>query len=278
MITRFAPTPSGYLHVGNAVNALLVSWLARQHDGTVALRIDDMDASRYRREYVEDVFATIDWLGITWHRGPTDPADFEARFSQARRTTTYREALERAIHAGLDAYACVCSRSDLRALPGGIPSGGCPGGCRESGAELRPGTSALRVRVPLGTQVPVGDLLVDLAAEMGDFVIWRRDDLPAYQLASVVEDDELGVTHIVRGEDLLASTAAQVFLAPYLGARRLESAAFLHHGLIRDAAGTKLSKSQLGHGSPLRRDDDLRERIIAWAIGLGAPVGITPPR
>ena len=273
MITRFAPTPSGYLHAGNAVNALLVSWLAAAHDGLVALRIDDMDASRYRPEYVDDLFAVLTWLDVRWHLGPGDRADFEAHHSQAARTQEYRVALDHARERGLEVYACTCSRRDLA----GTPTGGCPGGCRSAGRAFEVDRTALRVLVPPGTIVTVGDADVDLAQAMGDFVVWRRDDLPAYQVASVVEDERLAVTHIVRGEDLLESTAAQRFLAPFLGASSFATAAVVHHGLIRDRAGMKLSKSQLGHGTPLPRDDEQREQIIAWAIEIGAPLGIRPP-
>lgn len=270
MITRFAPTPSGYLHAGNAVNATLVDWLARANAGRLLLRIDDADAARSRPAYVDDIFQTLSWLGIAWHDGPRDPADFAARFSQQQRTEHYRTALDGAITAGLPVYACRCSRRELR----GTPTGGCPGGCREAGHVLTPGISALRVRVPSGIVVDAGDAPVHLDRVLGDFVVWRRDDLPAYQVVSLVEDDEAGVTHIVRGEDLRASTAAQRHLAPYFHADAFLDAVVLHHGLITDANGAKLSKSQAESG-PLERSDATREEVRRRARILGAPLGIT---
>lgn len=261
MITRFAPTPSGYLHIGNAVNAQLVAWLAAAHDGTVALRIDDMDAARCRPEYVEDVFEVLGWLGIDWQLGPRDPNDLDANHSLQRRTEYYRAELWAAAGRGLELYACRCSRSQL----GGPPTGGCPGGCRQASLEYVAGETALRAHVP-----------VHVCPEIGDAVLWRRDDLPAYHLASVVEDRDLGVTHVVRGDDLRASTAIQLFLAPYLDAVGLTRAHVLHHALLTDADGAKLSKSTLGAG-PMRRTRALRRAIADAAAEAGARVGISPP-
>ena len=158
MITRFAPTPSGYLHLGNAVNAQLIAWLAAAEDGTIALRIDDMDAPRYRSEYVRDIFETLDWLGIAWQLGPTDESDFEAHHSLRRRTERYRAELTAARERGLGLYACRCSRSQLS----GPPSGGCPGGCREADHSHVVGETSIRAIVP-----------ADVCPEIGDVVLWR---------------------------------------------------------------------------------------------------------
>jgi glutamyl-tRNA synthetase len=110
--------------------------------------------------------------------------------------------------------------------------------------------TALRVAVPHGTVVHAGDAAVRLDVDMGDFVVWRRDDLPAYQLVSVLEDRDLGVTHIVRGRDLLTSTAAQVYLSAWLDAEMVAQATYVHHELITDDTGAKLSKSTLAHSAP----------------------------
>lgn len=262
MITRFAPTPSGYLHLGNAVNAQLVAWLAQAHGGTLALRIDDMDAPRYRPEYLRDIFETLEWLGIAWQVGPRDEADFEAHHSLRARTAYYRAELSAAAGRGLQLYACRCSRRELT----GPPSGGCPGGCREAGHEFAVGETAIRAGIP-----------ADVCPEMGDVVLWRRDDLPAYHLASVIEDRDLGVTHVVRGEDLRASTQVQLFLAPYLDATAFAAATVVHHGLLTDARGAKLSKSTQDAG-PMRRTPDLRDALVQAALEIGARAGITPPR
>jgi glutamyl-tRNA synthetase len=100
------------------------------------------------------------------------------------------------------------------------------------------------VHVPIGTTISVNDVKIHLDLELGDFVIWRRDDLPAYQLVSVIEDRDLGTTHIVRGADLLTSTAAQIFIASSLGADNVVTANYVHHSLLADASGVKLSKSR----------------------------------
>ena len=259
VLTRFAPTPSGYLHLGNAVNAVLVSRLAGQSEGRVGLRIDDIDAARARGEYVDDIHELLDWLGI----------EVAESWSQSDRRDRYREVVDAA--TGLLTYACGCSRRELT----GPATGGCPGGCRAADLALRPGRTALRVVIPEGTAVEVDDVSVRLDLVMGDFVVWRRDDLPAYQLASVVDDVDLGMTHIVRGVDLLESTAAQRFLARGLGLDTFASLTFLHHGLVTHPDGTKLSKSQVERGRPLPRTDEMRTLISDMADELGAPLGIT---
>lgn len=240
MLTRIAPTPSGFLHAGNIRNIEITRDLARRVGARIAVRIDDIDASRYRREYVEDIFAVLDRLDITWQVGPRDVADFEARYSQRRRIDYYRSELVQLRDAGLELYACTCSRAQI----GGPAVGGCPGGCRSAHHPLEPGRSALRLHIPIGMRERVGEVEVDLASELGDVVLWRRDDLPAYQWVSVVEDRDLGVTHIVRGQDLVPSTAVQIHLARAIGATNVVTAEYVHHRLITGADGRKLSKSQ----------------------------------
>ena len=254
------------------MNAQLVAWLAEANGGTVALRIDDMDATRYREEYLRDIFDVLEWLGIGWQAGPTDPEDFEERHSLRHRTAYYRAELSAAGERGLELYACRCSRSRLS----GPATGGCPGGCRLASHSFVVGETAIRAHVPLGTRIDIDGTAVAIDTVVGDVVVWRRDDLPAYHLASVVEDRDLGVTHVVRGDDLRASTAIQLLLAPYLGAESLADVRFLHHGLMTGADGGKLSKSTLDAG-PLPRSAELRERILRAAAELGARVGISEP-
>lgn len=245
-LTRIAPTPSGFLHEGNRLNFRLTATLAADTGAELALRIDDSDATRYRREYAQDVFDTLQDMGISWTVGPRDVDEFEARWSQRSKTEYYRGELDAARDRGLETYACACSR----AVQVGVATGGCVGGCRTRALPLVPGETALRLVVPHGTIVRCGEHDVDLGADMGDFVIWRRDDLPAYQLVSVVEDRDLGTTHIVRGRDLLASSAAQVFLAPALGAANVATASYVHHELIADGDGRKLSKTHIPREGP----------------------------
>ena len=237
-LTRYAPTPSGYLHAGNVANFRHTATLAQEVGASIALRIDDADAARYRREYVEDIFAVLAARDLPWEIGPRDVSEFEAHFSQCRRTEYYRAELR---SASINTYVCTCSRS----IQHGPPTGGCAGGCRHAGTPWRPGETALRAVVPEGTLIAVGPESVRLDEALGDFIVWRRDDLPAYQWVSVIEDRDLGTTHIVRGADLLPSTAAQIFLARAIGARNVAEATYVHHDLVLDAHGTKLSKSTL---------------------------------
>lgn len=237
-LTRYAPTPSGFLHAGNIANMERTAEVARKVGATIALRIDDADASRYRREYVDDIFRVLAERGLPWTVGPRDADDFEQHYSQRAKTEYYRAEL---LASGLAVYACECSRAAQRTAP----TGGCQGGCRDAGLAWLPGENALRAIVPLGTTIAIAGHAVALDAEMGDFVLWRRDDLPAYQWVSVVEDRDLGTTHIVRGADLLASSAAQVFLARGLGAINVIDAEYVHHDLVLDDDGHKLSKSTL---------------------------------
>jgi len=242
-LTRIAPTPSGFLHEGNRINFRRTADLAREIGATIALRIDDADAPRYRREYAEDIFATLWSMGIEWTVGPRDVDDFEAHWSQRAKTEYYRSQVHKALDRGMPAYACSCSRSQQR----GPAVAGCVGDCRARGLPLASGVTALRVVADPGAEVELGVHRVDLGAEMGDFVVWRRDDLPAYQVVSLVEDRDLGVTHIVRGLDLLPSSAAQLHLATWFDATNVSGATFVHHELVTDESGAKLSKSPLVH-------------------------------
>ena len=272
-VTRIAPTPSGYLHPGNAANFLLVRWLADAVGADVALRIDDFDVERARPEYLDDIFGVLDWLGIGWDLGPTDADDFTANYAMATQVDRLEDECDRLIATG-HTFVCRCSRSDL-ARAG---SRRCVNDCVEDDLELVTGQTALRLYVPDGTVVSVGGFEVDVAVTAGDPVMWRRDGLPAYHLASVVADRDLGVTHIVRGADLVESTALQMHLAPLLGADALLDAAWLHHALLTDAGGEKLSKSTNASGEPMARTPDMHDRIHALANELGTPIGITGNR
>lgn len=242
MRTRFAPTPSGYLHRGNAVHALLCSWWARELGAELALRVDDLDTARSRPEYRADIDEVLDWLGIAC----------EPRFtSQLPRMPEYVAARDALIRGG-DTFACSCSRSFLAS------GGACT--CRERGIPLLPHESALRWR-----------------CSQGEIVIWRRDDLPAYHLASVVDDHLLQVTHILRGADLAEATTLQRELATTLGLGGISTARVLHHALVLDADGVKLSKTRSATGAgPLPRTAQVRDAVTADAVRIAAEVGISP--
>ncbi len=292
LVTRIAPTPSGFLHVGNAVNMVLTHWLARTHDGRLLLRIDDFDTGRARPAYLEDVFRTLDWLGIDIDDGPSGPADFHSSWSMSTRIDSFRRARDRLMggeHGSV--FVCRCSRHDLD------PSGRCVAGCREAGLALEPGRSALRMSVPCGpTRDPAADPVRvaspegrhpewmtgggrsrGLALPPGDHVLWRRDDLPAYQLGSVVADEELAVTAIVRGVDLLGSSALQLHVAGMLPAPGFRAVDLRHHALLTAPDGHKLSKSAGAQAHPLEHTDHLRAQVLTWARAVGAPIGISRP-
>lgn len=236
--SRIAPTPSGYVHLGNAVNFLLAWAMTRARKGALKLRIDDADGGRTRPAYVDDIFRQLEWLGIDWDEGPQTPDEFRRRHSQRLRVDRYREALAQLREAG-HVFACTCTRSRLRAAGAEV----YPGTCRGRPAPERE-EFAWRLRVPPETTVTVQGTTVQVGRQMGDFIVWRRDDAPAYQLASVVDDVDDRINFIVRGQDLWESTAAQLFLAGKLeGAERFRHVTFHHHRLIAGTDGRKLSKS-----------------------------------
>lgn len=243
--TRFAPTPSGYLHAGNAFSFVLTWLIARQAKGRVLLRIDDLDASRKRPEYVDDIFASIDWLGLDFDEGPIGPDHFEREYSQQRRVDLYRAALERLRSDG-HLFACECTRSSIKAAGGEHPDE-----CRQRGTDFEQANAAWRIRTD---ESPItwidaacwqhqSKRTIGLSGPMKDFVVRRKDQIPAYQVASLVDDIHFDVNFIVRGEDLLDSTAAQRMLASHLAYEIFLEASFVHHPILLGADGAKLSKS-----------------------------------
>lgn len=265
--SRIAPTPSGFLHPGNGAAFLLTHRLVREQGGTLLLRIDDMDAERVRPEHLDDIFDSLRWLGIDWQEGPRDPEDLASTWSQQLRIPRYLELAVRLRELGV-LYACDCSRRKVRELVGDGPY---PGTCRDRGLPLDAPEVAWRLRLPgpcpvRFTSWPVGEQVVDLASAMGDPVLRQRNGRPAYQLASLADDVDQRMDLIVRGEDLLASTACQVHLARLLGFQAFAEAVFVHHPLLTDAGGRKLSKTD-GDGSlrALRQAGDGPEAVRSEA-------------
>ena len=245
MTTRIAPTPSGYLHTGNAFNFLLAEALALRHNGALRLRIDDLDAPRARPEYIADVFETLRWLGIHWQAGPRDAADHHLRHSQQQRLPRYAALTEQLVQTGL-VFACECSRRTVLAQS---PDGQYAGACIHKRLPLdTPGTS-LRIRTPEGKAIVAyndaltGPQHTDLYTHNRHFIIRRADGPPAYHIASLCDDVDAGITHIVRGLDLRLSTAAQLYLARLVGAESFLETSFYHHPLLSNPGGAKLSKS-----------------------------------
>jgi glutamyl-tRNA synthetase len=242
--TRLAPTPSGYLHLGNVLSFAITWALARSQGGLVVLRIDNLDNSRFRPEYLQDIFDTLEFMGIDFDEGPRNPADFHLHYSQHLRLPCYYEMLDQLAQQDL-LYACPCSRKQIEAVS---PRRLYPLTCRHAHLPLQTPNAAWRIRIPEDMVITFHDQLlgtstVPLAEAMPDFVVRRKDGIPAYQLASLSDDLQMGVNLIVRGEDLLPSTAAQLLLAQQTGATDFTNAQFVHHPLLRTSDGSKLSKS-----------------------------------
>lgn len=241
--SRIAPTPSGYLHIGNAFSFLLTALLMRKHNGSILLRIDDIDDERKRPEYVNDIFTSLDWLGIQWQEGPSGPEDFELNWSQHRRMDLYNECLLQLRNKNL-LFACECSRKKLASLEGYA----YPGTCQYLRIPLDAKDVAWRISVADHDIVTFHDeekqnVDFHLGRETGSFIVRKKDQLPSYQLVSLVDDVHFRINYIVRGEDLLSSTAAQLYLADKLGYSSFRECRFLHHKLEKDEQGHKLSKT-----------------------------------
>ncbi len=259
---RFAPTPSGFLHLGNALNFTLNWLVARLNNGSILLRIDDLDGERKRPEYIADIFESLHWLGIDWDEGPglspgTDLlVDFEAHWSQNLRMPLYFEALERLRTQNL-LFPCQKSRRDLAPYNGKYPPE-----FREQNLSLDDAGVAWRIRTAAGSG-------------LNDFVVRRRDNIPAYQIASLVDDLHFGVTHAIRGEDLAESTAAQRYLAECLGEERFLRLKFLHHPLVLGDTGEKLSKSAGASSLKAMREKNLGSGQVFNAVGNLLGLGAT---
>ncbi|NUM51930.1 MAG: tRNA glutamyl-Q synthetase [Flavobacteriales bacterium] len=243
-ITRIAPTPSGFLHAGNVFSFLLTRYLSKKNNAHLILRIDDIDKSRYRKEYVEDIFETLHFFEIYYQEGPLNVIDFEENYSQQLRIPQYFETINKLKNLGL-LYACTCSRTDIQAHR---EVGRCKNNCRESIIPFDTANASWKIKLPPEciisfTDERLGKVSVNLNAVMGDFVVLRKDGLPSYQIASLCDDAAMQVNYIVRGEDLLPSTAAQLFLAKHLSFDLFSKSTFFHHPLMKDQSGNKMAKS-----------------------------------
>ncbi|HUX27144.1 MAG TPA: tRNA glutamyl-Q(34) synthetase GluQRS [Terracidiphilus sp.] len=270
---RLAPSPTGYLHVGHA-RTFWTAWRrARDAGGTLVMRMEDLDPDRCRTEYAEAALEDLRWLGIRWHEGPDKGGPF-APYVQSQRKQVYLDAWQKLRRGGF-IYPCRCSRKDLAAALNAPHESGqaagkqeplddepiYPGTCRppqgaaasKSGrgglaldqAELEePGGTNWRFRVPDGEVVEFDDLNLgsmrfQAGVDFGDFVVWRRDGVPSYQLACVADDAAMRITEVVRGADLLKSTARQILLNRALG---FKDPAWFHCSLVVDQHGHRLAK------------------------------------
>ena len=263
---RLAPSPTGLLHLGHARTFWVAQERARANGGTLVLRNEDIDSTRFRLEFVPQMIEDLRWFGFEWQEGPDCGGAF-GPYSQSERRPFYTAALEK-LRAGGFVYPCTCSRKDIRDAASAPNAGDdegpiYPGTCRNKSGEWRvasdvtaaPVTSSpatrhpsrppnWRFRVPDGEAISFtdgnfGEQKFVAGKDFGDFVVWRHDDVPAYQLACVVDDAAMQITEVVRGADLLMSTARQILLYRALG---LTPPAFYHCALMLDEKGKRLAK------------------------------------
>ncbi len=257
---RIAPSPTGYLHVGHARTFCTAWQRAREAGGALVLRVEDLDSERSRTVYAEAAVDDLRWLGIDWQEGPDKGGPY-APYAQSERGALYRAAWRTLIERGF-LFPCRCSRRDLAGAASaphegdadGEPGGEAlyPGTCRPPlplhGAGLGTDDSAggvnWRFRVPNGETIEFEDANLGpqrfvAGVDFGDFLVWRRDGTASYQLACVVDDAAMGITEVVRGADLLKSTARQILLNRALGHA---NPAWFHCALVLDREGHRLAK------------------------------------
>ncbi len=266
---RLAPSPTGLLHLGHARTFWIAAQRAAEHHGELIFRNEDLDSQRCRPEFVQAMLEDLRWLGIDWVEGP-DCGGPTGPYAQSERRAHYLEAWRKLRDLGM-IYPCTCSRKDV-AQSAGAPNDlddepVYPGRCRPSVAvqgharlRLRETAEAAvstcvaeraepagvnwRFRVPDGEEISFTDLHLGpqrmiAGRDFGDFIVWRRDDVPAYQLAVVVDDAAMRITEVVRGADLLKSTARQILVFRALG---LPAPHYYHCDLVRDEGGIRLAK------------------------------------
>lgn len=258
---RFAPSPTGRMHLGNVFSALL-SWLSvKSQGGEWLLRIEDIDPARSRAEYADQLIDDLEWLGLTWDGQPV---------YQSQRTDIYEHYFEILREKNIT-YPCYCSRADLLATQAPHESDGrvvYPGTCRNR--PFQPGLpAAVRLMVPDRDVTFVdghyGRQSVNLARHVGDFIIRRKDGAWAYQLAVVIDDALMGVTEVVRGRDLLLSSPQQCYIAECLG---VSVPRFIHLPLLCNDAGQRLSKRDRSLDLGTLREHCSASQIIGWLAYL----------
>ncbi|MFN5745519.1 MAG: tRNA glutamyl-Q(34) synthetase GluQRS [Methylococcaceae bacterium] len=274
---RFAPSPSGPLHIGSLFTALASFIDARSVGGAWHLRIDDIDPYRTVPGAAESIIANLEALGLVWD-GPI--------VFQSQQTQRYRSALD-ALEAQGGLYPCTCSRKVLAQSTEHLEPAVYPGYCRHRRLSTADHSHALRIMTE-ATEIRFQDQLQGLVVrilsrDVGDFILYRRDGAYAYHLATAVDDAELGITHVVRGHDLLASTPRQIYLQQKLG---LPTPVYSHVPVLVDPAGRKLSKRHLAPEAETRHTSALlcyllellqqsppadlqranAREILAWAI------------
>lgn len=266
---RFAPTPSGFIHLGNAFCSLLAWLYAKKSGGKIILRIEDLDPQRCTRPRADALAHELEWLGLTWDAGAYASCNSEAYF-QSRRSEIYAQYFQKLAQKNL-VYPCFCSRSELHAAEAPHASDGSllyAGTCRSLSEAQRQAKAKLRqpawrvkvADVPISfTDAHYGVQCYRLDKECGDFIIRRSDGVYAYQLAVTIDDALMGITQVVRGCDLLSSTPMQLYLYQKL---QLTPPAFCHIPLLTAADGRRLSK----------RDGDLEISLLHARYGSPQPI------
>lgn len=271
-VGRFAPSPTGLLHIGSLLTALASYADARAHGGRWLVRMEDLDPPREMAGAADHILRTLEAFGFEW--------DGEVVY-QSRRHHLYEAALTRLQEAGA-VYPCYCSRKEWQAAAAAVGKDGLVynGRCRVP--QARPSehgkAAAWRIRVPDETvgfeDVLVGHYAQNLAHDIGDFVLLRADGFWAYQLAVVVDDAAQGVTHVVRGQDLLVSTPRQIFLQHALG---MEQPVYTHLPLLVNKAGQKWSKQTQAPALDLGRRESLLRQVSRY-LGLPAAPAVDRPQ
>jgi len=292
---RLAPSPTGYLHLGHARTFWIAQQRAQERGGVLVLRNEDLDRERCRAEFVAAMIEDMRWFGLRWQEGPDCGGPF-VPYTQSERRDHYVRAFE-ALRAGGLVYPCKCSRRDVeRAMQAphqGEEEPVYPGACRVdaalqasraawhpagfSGVPAARRDSAMKVswrfRVPDGETISFVDGAVGAQSfvagkDFGDFVVWRHDDAPAYQLAVVVDDAAMGITEVVRGSDLLLSTARQILLCRALG---LNVPDYYHCPLMADERGLRLAKRHDALSLRALRTKGLTPEALREAGGFQTP-------
>jgi len=245
---RIAPSPTGYLHLGHARTFWIAQQRAQAQGGVLVFRNEDIDAARFKLDFLSSILEDLRWFGFHWQEGPDCGGPF-GPYNQSERLTEYRRSLEKLIERGF-VYPCTCSRKDIQSAARAPHAEDddepvYPGTCRDKKiSDVGARKFSWRFCVPDGEAVSFtdghfGPQEFVAGKDFGDFVVWRHDDVPSYQLAVVTDDAAMQITEVVRGADLLKSTARQLLLYRALG---LTPPAFYHCPLMTDESGTRLAK------------------------------------
>lgn len=264
VITRFAPSPTGHLHIGGARTAIFCWLLARHYNGDFRLRIEDTDTERSKQEYTDSILASMKWLGLDWN---------EDLVYQSERQDVYNKYVNQLLESG-HAYYCECTVDEVEAMREVARAKGDKpkynGRCRERGLEAGEGR-VVRLKVPSEGRVIFNDMVkghiaVDMA-ELDDMVLRRADGMPTYNMAVVVDDNEMGVTHVIRGDDHVSNTPKQILIYQALG---FKLPTFGHVPMILGPDKQKLSKR---HGAraviEYEQDGLLPQALVNYLVRLG---------